>query len=83
MTQAQLLHDLLEDRLEDRPDDAGERLLRLLSWRILAAREGSGLTRRLSELARSSSTLESFEAARDEELGPILDALEDHQNRDP
>ena len=61
----------------------GARVLRLLSWRILAAHEGSGLTGRLSELARSSPTLEDFEAARDEELGPILDALENHQNRDP
>jgi hypothetical protein len=84
LTQAQLLRNLLEDAVEDRPDDADARLLlRLLSWRMLAVKEGSGLTGRLAELARVSPTLEAFEAARDEELGPILDALEDHQNRDP
>lgn len=85
LSQAQRLHDLLEDALGERPDAEHLRLLRLLSWRILATREGPspGLTGRLSELARRSPTLESFEAARDDEIGPLLDALEDHQNRDP
>lgn len=56
---------------------------RLLAWRALAARDGTGLTARLAAIAREADTLEEFEAARDRELGPILDGLESAENRDP
>jgi hypothetical protein len=82
--EAEALHAVLENLLE-----AGaappilERPHRLLAWCALAARDGSGLTARLSSIAREAGTLEEFEAARDEELGPILDGLESAENRDP
>ena len=84
LEEADALHAALEGLLEagaapmvlDRPH-------RLLAWRALAARDGSGLTARLASIAREASTLEGFEAARDEELGPILEGLESAENRDP
>jgi hypothetical protein len=82
--EADALHAALEGLLE-----AGsaprvlERPHRLLAWRALAAREGTGLTARLSSIAREAETLEEFEAAREEELGPLLDGLESAENRDP
>ncbi|HET7481165.1 MAG TPA: hypothetical protein VFJ72_16790 [Rubrobacteraceae bacterium] len=60
-----------------------ERVYRLLGWRILASKEGSGLTAHLSDLARDAATLEEYESARDEYLGPILGGLERGENRDP
>ena len=84
LEEADALHAALEGPLE-----AGvapgvlERPHRLLAWRALAARDGSGLTARLAAIAREASTLEGFEAARDEELGPILEGLESAENRDP
>ncbi|QIN79173.1 hypothetical protein GBA65_12315 [Rubrobacter marinus] len=64
-----------------------ERAYRVLAWRILAARgEGhgnSGLVARMAEAARGAETLEEYEAARDDVLGPILDGLESAENRDP
>ena len=84
LEEAEVLHAALEDLLE-----AGaapvvlERPHRLLAWRALAARDGSGLTARLAAIAREANTLEEFEAARDDELGPILDGLESAENRDP
>ena len=59
------------------------RAYRLLGWRMLAARGGTGLTGRLAALAREAATLEEYEAARDNALGPILDGLESAENRDP
>ena len=41
------------------------------------------MTARISELARQAETLEEYEAARDQHLGPILDGLERGENRDP
>ena len=82
--EAEALHATLEGLLET--DDAPQALAyphRLLGWRILAARGGTGLTGRLADIAREADTLEGFEAARDEELGPILDGLESAENRDP
>ena len=84
LEEADALHAALEGLLETGVAPAAlERPHRLLGWRALAARDGSGLTARLAAIAREASTLEEFEAARDEELGPILDGLESAENRDP
>ena len=82
--EAEALHAALEDLLETgAAPPILERPHHLLAWRALAARDGSGLTARLSSIAREADTLEEFEAARDEELGPILEGLESAENRDP
>ena len=84
LEEADALHAALEGLLETgAAPPILERLHRLLAWRALAARDGSGLTARLAAIARAAVTLEEFEAARDEELGPILDGLESAENRDP
>jgi hypothetical protein len=84
LDEAESLHALLEDLLESEEGDHRlERSYRLLEWRILAARGGTGLTGRLAVLAREADTLEKYEAARDRELGPVLDGLESAENRDP
>ena len=84
LEEADALHAALEGLLEVGAAPAIlERPHRLLAWRALAARDGSGLTARLASIAREASTLEGFEAARDEELGPILEGLESAENRDP
>ena len=81
---AEALHATLEDLLEKGREDAAlERAYRILAWRILAARGGSGLTARMAELARQASSVEEYEATRDRALGPILDGLESAENRDP
>ena len=86
---AERLHGAVEDLLEtgNHGDPALERAYRVLAWRILAARgkdaNRSGLTARMAEAAREADTLEEYEAARDEVLGPILDGLESAENRDP
>jgi len=70
--------------LEGGQDDPRlERSYRLLGWRMLAAKGGTGLTGRVAGLARGAETLEEYEAARDRALGPILDGLERGENRDP
>jgi hypothetical protein len=66
-----------------RDDACLERSYRLLSWRLLAAKGGTGLTERVAGLAREAQTLEEYEAMRDRALGPILDGLERGENRDP
>lgn len=82
--EAEALHAALEDLLESGAAPATlKRPHRLLAWRALAASDGTGLTARLATIAREARTLEEFEAARDEELGPILDGLESAENRDP
>jgi hypothetical protein len=84
LEEAESLHALLEELLErDEVDRRFERSYRLLGWRILAARGGTGLTGRIAALAREADTLEAYEAARDSELGPVLDGLENAENRDP
>lgn len=92
LEEAEASHAALEDLLEGESsvpqNDHLQRLYRLLGWRILAARGGSaeggsGLTGRMAGLAREARSLEEFEAARDDELGPILDGLERGENRDP
>jgi hypothetical protein len=66
-----------------RDDPRLERSYRLLGWRMLAAKGGTGLTQRIAGLAREAETLEEYEAMRDRALGPILDGLERGENRDP
>ena len=84
LDEAESLHALLEDLLEsEEVDQRLERAYRLLGWRILAARGGTGLTGRIAVLAREADTLEEYEGARDRELGPVLDGLESAENRDP
>jgi hypothetical protein len=84
LDEAESLHALLEDLLEkDEVDLRLERSYRLLGWRILAARGGTGLTGRIAALAREADTLEEYEEARDRDLGPVLDGLESAENRDP
>jgi hypothetical protein len=84
LDEAESLHALLEDRLEKEEVDPGlERSYRLLGWRLLAARGGTGLTGRIAAFAREADTLEEYEEARDRELGPLLDGLESAENRDP
>ena len=81
---AETLHAALEDLLEGGREDAAlQRIYRILGWRILAVKSGTGLTGHLSELARQAESVEEYEAARDKTLGPILDGLESAENRDP
>ena len=84
LQEAEALHALLENVLEDGARDQHlERTYRLIGWRMLAARGGTGLTGRIANLAREADSLEEYEAARDRELGPVLDGLESAENRDP
>jgi hypothetical protein len=84
LDEAGSLHAMLEDLLERGEGDRYlERTYRLLGWRILAARGGTGLTGRMAGLAREADTLEEYETARDRDLGPVLDGLESAENRDP
>jgi hypothetical protein len=84
LEEAEALHMALEDLLEDAGDNPRlERAHRLLGWRILAAKGGTGLTGRIAELARKARCLEDYEAARERALGPILKGLERGENRDP
>ncbi len=81
---AEALHAALEDLLESGRDDAAlQQAYRVLAWRILATRGGTGLTARMAQLAREARSVEEYEAARDKALGPILDGLENAENRDP
>jgi hypothetical protein len=84
LDEAEVLHAALEEMLEEgREDPRLEHAYRLLGWRILAAKGGTGLTGRLTRIAREARTLEEYEAERDQTLGPILDGLESSENRDP
>ncbi len=81
---AENLHAALEGLLEtDRTDPALQKAYRILAWRILAARGGTGLTATMAKIAREANTVEEYEAARDRALSPILGALESPENRDP
>jgi len=82
LSEAEALHAHLERVLES-GDQHLERSYRLLGWRILAARGGTGLTGRVADLAREADSLEDYEEAREKALGPILDGLERGENRDP
>lgn len=84
LEEAGALHELLEQSLENADHSPNiERPYRLLGWRILAAKGGTGLTAQLAGLAREAETLEQYETARDRTLGPILEGLERGENRDP
>jgi hypothetical protein len=84
LKEAEALHALVERLLDsEEPDPRLEHSYRLLGWRILAARGGKGLTGRIADLAREAESLEEYEAARERELGPVLDGLERGENRDP
>jgi hypothetical protein len=84
LDEADALHAALEELLEGgRENPRLERSYRVLGWRILAAKGGTGLTGHLVRLAREADTLEEYEAARGRALGPILDGLESGENRDP
>ncbi len=84
LDEAEALHAALEGLLEEgRADPRLERSYRVLGWRIIAAKGGTGLTERLAALAREAETLEEYEAARERTLGPILDGLQRGENRDP
>ena len=81
---AEALHAALERVLEIGRDEAIlENVYRMLGWRILAVKGGSGLTGQMAELAREAENVEEYEAARNRALGPILDRLESAENRDP
>ncbi len=84
LDEADALHAALEELLEGgRRDSRLEHSYRVLGWRILAAKGGTGLAGSLALLAREAETLEEYEAAREQTLGPILDGLESAENRDP
>ena len=84
LDEADALHAALEVLLEQGGRDSRlERSYRILGWRMLAAKGGTGLTGRLASLARQAETLEEYETARSELMGPILDGLESAENRDP
>lgn len=82
--EAESVHAALENALDSGNGNPElELVYRRLGWRLSAARGGSGLSARISEIARDSGSLEEFERKRDEELGPLLDGLESGENRDP
>lgn len=82
--EAEALHAELEDLLENgHGGPALENTHRVLGWRILATRRGTGLSGRLADIARQAGSVEEYEAERDRELGPVLDGLERAENRDP
>jgi hypothetical protein len=84
LDEAEALHALLERLLESGERDPRlEQSYRLLGWRMLAAKGGTGLTGRIAGLARDADSLEEYEAAREKVLGPVLDGLERGENRDP
>jgi hypothetical protein len=84
LEEAEALHALLERLLESGEQDPRfEHSYRLLGWRILAAKGGKGLTGRMADLARKADSLEEYEAARERDLGPVLEGLERGENRDP
>ena len=86
--EADALHAAVEDLLESGQGTPElQRAYRLLGWRILASRSGeqggSGLIQRMATIAKDAVSLEEYETARDQELGPIIGSLESGENRDP
>lgn len=82
--EADALHAALERHLETSPAAPRlERVYRIVAWRLLAARGGTGLTGRMADIAREAGSVEEYESVRDAALGPILDGLERAENRDP
>ena len=77
LREAEALHALLEQHFDSGEQDLYlDHSYRLLGWRILAAKGGTGLTERIAGLAREAHSLEEYEAAREKALGPVLDVLE-------
>ena len=84
LDEAEALHAQLERLLDNGGRDPRlAHSYRLLGWRILAAKGGTGLTKRIAGLAREAHSLEEYETAREKALGPVLDGLERGENRDP
>ena len=84
LDEAEALHALLEGMLEGGEQNSNlERSYRLLGWRLLSAKGGTGLTGCIAGLARDARNLEEYETSRDAVLGPVLDGLERGKNRDP
>lgn len=88
LEEAAVLYKILEEYLEDKPatlHPSLQRTLRTLNWRLAAAQDGNnaGVTGELSKIAKRTSSVEEYEFERDRVLGPLLDALENQQNRDP
>jgi hypothetical protein len=84
LREAETLHALLERHFDSGEQDPYlDHSYRLLGWRILAAKGGTGLTERIAGLAREAHSLEEYETAREKALGPVLDGLERGENRDP
>ena len=84
LEEAEALHALLERHFDSGEQDPYlDHSYRLLGWRILVARGGTGLTGRIADLAREADSLEEYEVAREGQLGPVLDGLERGENRDP
>ena len=82
--EAEALHATLERLLEEGHEDPLlQRSYRILGWRILASKGGTGLTARMTDIAREAESVEEYEADRDEALGPIIGGLERGDNRDP
>ena len=83
LDEAEALHAALEELLEHgRGDPRLERSYRVLGWRLLATKGGTGLTGHLTSLARQARTLEEYETARAALLSPIVKGLESSENRD-
>jgi hypothetical protein len=84
LDEAETLHALLEGVLEGGAQNPHlEHSYRLLGWRLLSAKGGTGLTGRIAGLARDARNLEEYETSRAAMLGPVLDGLERGENRDP
>lgn len=82
--EAEALHATLEKLLEGGEEDPLlQRSYRILGWRILASKGGTGLTARMTDIAREAKSVEEYESERDQALGPILEGLERGENRDP
>lgn len=88
LEEAAALYKVLEEHLEDKSATSHpslQRTLRTLNWRLAAAQDGNktGVTGELSEIAKRTTSVEEYESERGRILGPLLDALENQQNRDP
>lgn len=84
LQEAESVHNALEEILDKGlGNDTLERAYRVLGWRVLAVKSGTGLTARMAEIARDAENFEEYEAAREQALGPILEGLQRGENRDP
>jgi hypothetical protein len=65
------------------PLEEAEALHALLERLLESGEQDPRLENSYRLLAREADSLEEYEAARDSELGPVLDGLERGENRDP